>query len=329
MTEKEYMLSRTLNNWLLFAEMSEGIPTNEATVMWNNHHNVGKYLICESREDDSTRLFIRNVTHALVDAYKKEGWWNTFTVTKTKTPKGLWLSKVIEYRLDRNGFLNLEVETIMPVDNVKFHNLFSFKSDNGTWNGIGWWLMMVKSNIFLKEYDFPIYSFHEPNYDALIERFPEASGLRQDEIGKVMLFKYLRNETTLEEIEECLNKHTDWEELVINVQKAVANHTLDILYGYQYPIFAEKVSINVIKDGMISITDVDSYLKRQLEYYNQLVNNQKIEPVDGGWLNMIEAALQYRKSLNDIKKEMKKAARKEKKKNIHDVNLSEGLKNER
>ena len=312
MTEKEYMLSRDLGNWLFFAERELGIPTNRASVMWNNHHNIGKYLICESREDDSTRLFIRNVTNTLVDVEQKEGWWNTFTVTKTKTPKGMWLAKVIEYRLDRNGFLNLEVETIMPVDDIKFHNLFSFTTDNCTWNGIGWWLMMVKSDAFLEEYDFQRYSFHEPNYDALVERFPELSGLHQNEIGKLMLLKYLRNETTLEEIEECLNKPSDWEELVINVQKAVANHTVEKLYGDQYPVFTGKVANNVINNGMIDRTDVDRYLKRQLEYYDQLISNQKIEPINGGWLSMIEAALLYRKSLKDAEKAAKKEKRKSK-----------------
>lgn len=311
MSEKEYMLSRDLYSWLLYAEMHK-IPENKALVMWNNHHNVGKYLICESREDDSTRLFIRNVTNTLVDAEQKEGWWNTFTVTKTKTPKGLWLAKVVEYRLDRNGFLNLEVETIVPVDDIKFHDLFSFKLGNGTWNGIGWWLMMVRSEAFLKEYKFEIYSFHEPNYDALVERFPELSGLYQNEMGKVILLKYLRNETSVEEIEECLNKPSDWEELVTNIQKSVANHTVEKLYGERYPVFAGKVSNNVIKNGMIAITDVGRYLERQLDYYYQLVNNQEIDPIDGGWLSMIEAALQYRKSIKDAEKAAKKEKRKTK-----------------
>ena len=100
MINKEYMLSRDIGNWLFYAETQLGIPTNKATVMWNNRHNIGKYLICESREDGSTRLFIRNVTNVIEDSYKKEGWWNTFTITENPTSKGLWLAKAVEYRLD-------------------------------------------------------------------------------------------------------------------------------------------------------------------------------------------------------------------------------------
>ena len=46
------------------------------------------------------------MTNTLEDAYKKEGWWNTFTLSKEKVEKGLWLAEVVSYRLDRNGYLN-------------------------------------------------------------------------------------------------------------------------------------------------------------------------------------------------------------------------------
>ncbi len=308
--EIEYMLRGNLGNWLFFAETELDIPQNKATVIWNNCHNIGKYLICESRENDSTRLFIRNVTNTLIDAFEKKGWWNTFTTTKTKTPKGIWLSKVVEYRLDRNGFLNLEVETVLPMDGIKFQKLF--QSDNGTWNSIAWWLMMVCSDVFLKEYDFQRYSFYEPNYDALVERFPDANGLSEKGMGKLMLFKYLRNETTLEEIEECLNKPTDWENFVKEIQNSVANGTLDKFYGEKYPVFASKIRGNVITGDYIYRDTVERYLKRQLRQCEDLVRDNKIEAVEGNWLDKIETVLQYRKSLKDAEKAAKKEKRKKK-----------------
>lgn len=107
MEEKEMMLSKDLSRWVYFAENKLNMPECKAVVMWNNHHNKGKYLICESREDNSTRLYIRNVSNVLADYEQKNGWWNTFTVTRTKTAKGMWLAEVVEYRLDKNGFVNL------------------------------------------------------------------------------------------------------------------------------------------------------------------------------------------------------------------------------
>ena len=110
MTETEYMITRDMGNWLFYAMYTLGMKENEATLMWNNKHNVGKKLICECRGEESdkpgTRLFIRNVTNVFEDAYKKEGWWNTFSLSKEKIKKGLWLAEVVSYRLDRNGYLN-------------------------------------------------------------------------------------------------------------------------------------------------------------------------------------------------------------------------------
>lgn len=60
-----------LSSYLYNAEMN-GISENQAMVNWNNLNNLGKYLICESREDNSTRLFIRNVTNEIIDIELKK-----------------------------------------------------------------------------------------------------------------------------------------------------------------------------------------------------------------------------------------------------------------
>lgn len=312
MRNYDCFLMGDLGNWTVYAMTSLNMTENEATLLWNNHHNIGKYLICEARENSSTRLFIRNVTNQLVDAYKKEGWWNTFTVTQNPTSKGLWLAKAVEYRLDRNGYMNLEVETILPVDNIKFRKLFSFESDDGTWNSPAWWLMMVKSDAFLGEYDFRHRGFlHNPNIEALIDNFPQLQNLSHQEIGLEMLHEYLSGSVTMEEIEECLNKPTDWERLVTDIIHAVRRGTVSELYGEKYPIFASKVENNV-KNGSLpfAIDNAEDYLKRQMRSYDKLVKEGKIEPVEGDVLDIVEAALAYTKSLKDAEKAAKKAKRK-------------------
>ena len=220
MTQKEYMLTRDMGNWLFYAMYTLEMKENEAILMWNNKNNVGKKLICECRGEESdksgTRLFIRNVTNTLEDAYKKEGWWNTFTLSREKVEKGLWLSEIVGYRLDRNGYLNSEVKVIMPVNDIAFHTLFSEKK--GTWNSSAWWLMMVVSEAFLREYNFSAHGIiHEPNFEELYKQFPEFNGLETREIGEKVLYMYLNNEVAIEEIEKCLDTPNDWEKLISDV----------------------------------------------------------------------------------------------------------------
>lgn len=318
MTQRsEYMLSLDIVNWLMYAKYTLGMEENEATVMWNNKHNVGKKLICECRGEESnkpgTRLFIRNVTNAFADAEKKEGWWNTFTLSEEKVEKGLWLAEVVEYHLDKNGYVNSTVKVIMPVNDVAFHDLFSETA--GTWNSSAWWLMMVVSGAFLSEYKFSSHGIiHDPNFDELIDKFPIFKDLPANEIGEKALYMYLNGEITIKEIEECLDTPTDWERLVKNISSAVLCGDTKRLYGEKYPLFAEKVSHNVEngESSFIHENAVD-YIRRQMRYYDELVRDGKIEPVVGDVLDMVESALAYRKSLHDAEKEKKKLERKSKK----------------
>lgn len=316
MTETEYMITRDMGNWLFYAMYTLGMKENEATLMWNNKHNVGKKLICECRGEESdklgTRLFIRNVTNTLVDAHKKEGWWNTFTLSSEKVEKGLWLAEVVSYRLDRNGYLNSEVKVIMPVNDIAFHALFSEKK--GTWNSSAWWLMMVVSEAFLREYNFSAHGIiHEPNFEELKKRFPIFDGLTAKEIGEKALYMYLNNEVTIEEIEECLDTPNDWEKLIDEITDAVIYNKTQEIYGKMYPVFAKKVANNV-ENGLFDLykNNADDYLRRQLSYYEELLKDGKIEPVVGDVLDIVEAALNYRKSLKDAEKAEKKRQKKNK-----------------
>lgn len=316
MIQKEYMLTRDMENWLFYAMYTLGMKENEAALMWNNKNNVGKKLICECRGEESnkpeTRLFIRNVTNALEDAYKKEGWWNTFTLSREKVEKGLWLAEVVGYRLDRNGYLNSEVKVIMPVNDIAFHALFSEKK--GTWNSSAWWLMMVVSKSFLREYAFSAHRIiHEPNFEELKKRFPIFDGLTTKEMGEKALYMYLNNEVTIEEIEECLDTPNDWEKLISKVSSAVLRGNAERLYGEKYSLFAKKVSHNV-ENGNSYFTDhnTENYIKRQMDYYDELLKDGKIEPVVGDVLDIVEAALAYRKSLKDVEKAEKKRQKKNK-----------------
>ena len=49
-----------------------------------------------------------------------------------------------------------------------------------------------------------------------------------------------------------------------------------------------------------------------MDYYNELLRDEKIEPVVGDVLDIVEAALAYRKSLKDAEKAEKKRQKKNK-----------------
>lgn len=290
MTEKDDMLSKDLYTWILYATHELNMLENEAKVTWHIVHDVGKFLICESREDASTRLFIRNVTNEFDDSNKKEGWWNTFTVTDDPTHKGLWLARAIEYRLDKNGFLNLKVKPILQINDVSFRTLFSFESKDGTWESSAWWLMMGQSDAFLSEYEFHWYGcIHNPNIDELTKKFPELKGYDLKVIGKIILNKFLKRKVTIKEIEECLNKPCDWEVLIEDVFEAVARGNTKEIYGEKYPLFANKIMHNVGRNLFgCYISDVENYIRRQMDYYDEILREGKIDPIKGGVLDIVE-----------------------------------------
>lgn len=200
-------ISGSMEVWEYYADRY-GI--RDAAVKWHEFHNKGKYFICEAREDGDTRLFIRTVTDMLTDAFKKEGWWDVFTVTRKPVSKGIWLAKAIEYRTDRNGHLNLVAEPIMPMDDIQFHSLFSFKA-NGTWESVACWLIVSESHMFFDSYGFQHHGIFNPNLDALVAKFPELKNMSLQEMGEIMLGKFLEGETTLKEIEDCLNELTEFD----------------------------------------------------------------------------------------------------------------------
>lgn len=202
MSEKELMLSKDFTTWLKYAESNLVLSLSEETAMWYNKHKKGKYLICEAKEDNSTKLFNYTVVKRIRGKYCRDGFHRVFTITRTPVNKGYYLAKVVELRFDKNGFLNLVVDVVKSLDNIEYKRLSSFNSTS-KWNSLAWWLLMVGSNEFFEDFVYDKYS-HEPNFDALTDTFPELKGLNTEEIGKVMLNKYINNGITIFTLEDIL-----------------------------------------------------------------------------------------------------------------------------
>jgi hypothetical protein len=103
----------------------------------------GKLLIATANNDGDTRLFVRSINFA-TDQRKKNGWWNTFTITRKPCDAGTYICKVLEVKADKNGY---PIFVATPVVTIPEHinccpelmYLFGisgmFIEDAGSWNG--------------------------------------------------------------------------------------------------------------------------------------------------------------------------------------------------
>lgn len=64
---------------------------------------VGKFVIVEARENNTTRVFIRDM-NMFGDARRKEGWWNTFSICNAPVEKGFYMSRIDKVKYDKDGY---------------------------------------------------------------------------------------------------------------------------------------------------------------------------------------------------------------------------------
>ena len=288
--------------FVLNAKYLCGMSREDAVIKWRNFHNNGKYVVCESRKGfEGGRMFLRIVTSTMSDAMRKSGWWDTFTIATFPVPCGIWLCKIKTHRIDRNGFLNMIVEPVAEFPKMKFH--FVFEDTNGTWNSPAIHLMFGGKN-FLSDYKFP--QFRDSNFAEFRKRFPQYAELMGDALREAVLRDWLRGDVELKEIEDALNEKTEWEKLVRKVQVAVAYGVTKTEFP-SHPNFAEKIvmpenSASWFNSQKVGYGEVEDYIRRNMESYEGLVRDGKIEPVTSDYpLDQVEAVLAYRKSRNGWK----------------------------
>lgn len=293
-----------------------GVAEAEATAEWRSCHYKNRFVICESRKGyECGRMFIRVMTDSFLDALKKAGWWNVFTLSKYPVSYGLWLCKVQTYRVDHNGYLNMVVDPMVEFPKMKWENLANRHSE--IWESKAINFMFGGERRFLPGYEFKQYG-RANNVSELKKRYPKYGTKSRNELRDAVLFDWLRGDITIDEIEDALNEFTDYEKFIRRVQTAVANGTVKEEFP-EYPLFAEKIvrsensTSRLLGKGFIGFNEVKDYIDRNVMSYNDLVKEQKLVPVESDDpLDKIEAVLIYRKNLKALEKEAKKAARKKK-----------------
>jgi len=322
---KEYM-NELINahNVDLFATMASvkyDVSYGEAQLDYYNYFYKKKWLITEARDGYDGRMFIRNITNIIEDTFKKEGWWNTFCYTRDLVSKGYWISEIIRYTFDKDGYINVIVKPIHPMPDLKRYRLFEKK--DGTYESIGIEFMICESGRFHESYRTKPVT--RTNIAALVERFPEYKGWNVHNIAEDLLIKYLKNEVELSTIEDALNDKFPYEKLCSNIGNAIINKTLDSEFG-EWPLFCNKIKRYCISINSISSYEIKDFLENKCSTYYELVSNGKMPDENIGYfhleysddpvkaLDIAEKVIGYYEDLRAKEKADRKAKRKANKK---------------
>lgn len=229
-----------------------------------NKSELGLLLLCEARNDGDTRLFISQFSF-LMDDFTKNGWWDTFTISKEPCKKGFYLCTIEEFRIDRNGYLNVVVKPSRFLETFIEEN-----KESDAWD------FLFRSNMFSTRYARRM-SCGLLNVDALIEKYEEEFkrselylNSKPDEIkffstslfAKYLLEQYLINEITLEEIAIELKKPPYVETLAREILCVIRTNSSKF---DEYPLLKKKFPT----DKMF-VTELVDWLERKSMEFDTL-----------------------------------------------------------
>jgi len=261
-----------------------------------NETEKGKMVLCESREDGSTRLFVHRFSR-WVSLSTKEGWWDTFTISKAACNKGFWLCVIDSFRIDRNGYLNMIV-------NPKKNLGEAINEESIAWD------FFFSLGIFCSEYTTKHFCerFNTTNLFSLFEdEFPASEKkhyFAYVEKGEHIFNKFLNDEIDLTFIEKALDEKDSVEKLCDEILACLRTGRISDKF-VKYELIFKKLPNNV---AYLSASNIEYWLTRKdIEYMNLKLGNETY------LLDRVEAVLRYWVDKNNRDKEARKAARKAKK----------------
>jgi len=251
---------------------------------------IGKFVLCYAKEEDTTRLFIHQFNR-WTSAFTKEGWWDTFTVSrKSCANKGFYLCQIEKFRLDKDGYLNM----------IVFPNKYlgeTIDEDATAWDYLN------MSGKFTREYKSTQRRsrFNITNLERTFKEKFEESGYPTME--SFIFSEFMTSGITLDEISIALEEKYDIEKLADDINKNIEK------YAEKYPLLVKKLPKEEFYGHMIYTTsNTVNYLEnKSIEYDIHKLGTDNI------LLNRVEAVLQYWVDVHKAKKEKEKAERKAKK----------------
>lgn len=275
----------------------------------------GKLIIAKSQANGDTRLFVRSL-NPYTDIRTKEGWWNTFTITKKPCSPGTYICKIVKVRADKDGYPIFVVEPILSI------NEKMLISDE---------MMYVfgLSTLFTEEYIEYFKGFNVLHFNKQIEGFGKIDDTNFLSYNVAVAAKcvdlFLAGKVTKEQIIAWLHEPTEENlerELIFNFFRqdlsamAAAVDAPGLMEPGFCPLLAQKCLKKFGTDGYSRWKD-ERYVAfiRDLELkYLMAVNSGKIEALEGkDVFHQIEVYLAFdekRKAAQKAEKTAKKKAKK-------------------
>lgn len=158
---------------------------------------VGKYVIVEARDDNTTRLFIKS-TNDITNARTREGWWNTFSICKNPCNKGFYIGVISELRHDKNGYPIFVIQIKCGIDDdFMSHEPFIH--------------IVAMSQLFPNEFS-NIDSRN--NYEALIglaEKYGYQGGSNIINLSRYLMELFIDGKVSIEDIDHAANTATQYD----------------------------------------------------------------------------------------------------------------------
>ena len=275
----------------------------------------GKLIVAKAKADNNTRLFVRSL-NPYTDIRTKEGWWNTFTITKKPCSPGTYICKIVKVRADKDGYPIFVAEPILSI------NEKMLISDE---------MMYVfgLSTLFTEEYIEYFKGFNVLHFNKQIEDFGKIDDTNFLSYNVAAAAKcvdlFLAGKVTKEQIIAWLHEPTEEDlerELIFNFFRqdlsamAAAVDTPGLMEHGFCPLLAQKCLKKFGTDGYSRWKD-ERYVAfiRDLELkYLMAVNSGKIEALEGKDVFLqIEVYLAFdekRKAAQKAEKTAKKKAKK-------------------
>lgn len=260
-----------------------------------------KHVIASVKNDGDTRLFIRSLDKR-TDEAKKEGWWNTFTVSREPLRKGLYICRITDVHRDTNGYPFFFVETVKEIDEEILSS-----DEMMTFFGVS--DIFAEYNPHTNGYNFDRLIAVASILDRTIDTY--YGSYIFTEVAKVVRL-YLCGAIDSRTIIDCLNTPTDDQVLEKILMEKIEDliHNKD-QYRSVYPLLISKLEKIQYQSQARDIIE-DLFWK-----YDTALSRGRMEKVDGDWFPKIEAYLKFDQERKAANKAAKTAAKKAKKKEKH------------
>jgi len=245
---------------------------------------IGKFVLCQAKEDNITRLFIHQFSKWM-SAFTKEGWWDTFTICEKSCVKGFYLCQIEEFKIDKNGYLNMVVYPNKFIGEVIDEDAIA-------------WDYLHMTNKFADKYKSQHWRarFNFANLNNIFNERFEASGYSNME--NFIFAGFIQGEITLEEISDALEEKYEIEKLAEDINGNLKK------YSEKYPLLVKKLP----KDeswGMYMTRCTVNYLQDKSYEYDRLKLGN-----ENNILNQVEEVFKYWEEVHKVQKEKKKAEKK-------------------